>query len=120
MEKILIIEDDADTLELMEIILRDQGYIVIKVKREISIEEIAGIKPDLVILDFMLPFGLGTEICLELKTNEETKTIPVIMYSANNSVEGLAKNNGADAYMAKPFDVEHLIGLVSRLLGRAS
>jgi len=116
MKKILIVEDDVDTLDLMETILHEQGYAVIKVKREIVIAEIAGIKPDLVIIDYMLPFGLGTEICSAIKSNETTKGIPVVMYSANNKIRDLAKQNGADAYIPKPFDLEQLIGLVNRFV----
>lgn len=116
MKKILIVEDDVDTLDLMEIILHDQGYAVIKVRREITIKEIAGIKPDLAILDYRLPFGLGTEICSAIKMNEATKDIPVIMYSANNGIEELAKKNGADGYFSKPFDLECLVTLVGSFI----
>ncbi|MDO3628589.1 response regulator transcription factor [Mucilaginibacter sp. BT774] len=116
MKKILIVEDDVDTLDLMETILHGQGYAVIKVKREITIREIGGIHPDLVILDFMLPFGPGTDICAAIKSNEMTKDIPVIMYSASSGIGELAGENGADAYLDKPFDVQELIEMVNRLV----
>src|ERR1700761_2197733 len=116
MKKILIVEDDADTLDLMEAVLQQQGYAVIKVKREITWEEIAGIKPDLAIIDYMLPFGLGTEICLQIKSHDQTKSTPVLMYSANNGIEALARKNGADAYIPKPFDLENLNAIIGQLL----
>ena len=116
MKKIIIVEDDPDTLDLMEIILRDCNYIVIKVNREISVKEIYSIKPDLIIIDFLLPFGLGTELCLNIKSNHHTKEIPVLMYSANNDIEKLAKDNGADAYIAKPFDIDDMVHLVEKTI----
>lgn len=116
MKKILILEDDVDTLDLMEFILNDNGYIVIKVNRDISVKEVAAIKPELVIIDFLLTFGLGTELCKNIKSDERTQYIPVIIYSANSGVKQLAIDNGANAYLDKPFDVDDLLRLVDRTI----
>lgn len=112
MKKILLVEDDIDTLELVEFILRDNGYAVIKANRKVSIKEIIGLKPDLAILDFLLPYGLGTELCLEIKNNLLTRNTPVIIYSANTNLEKLAGDSHADAYLEKPFDIDQLLQLV--------
>ena len=67
MARILIVEDDPDILDLIEAILRQEGYAVIRINRPVAVKEITGIKPDLVILDYLLPFGLGSDLCLEIK-----------------------------------------------------
>ena len=117
MKKILLVEDDVDTLELVELVLQNNGYAVIKAKREVSLEEIIGVKPDLALLDFMLPFGLGTDLCLSIKNNPLTREIPVILYSASSNLKALAKGCHADAYLEKPFDLEELIKLIGQLIG---
>ena len=112
MKKVLLVEDDVDTLELVELILRSNGYAVIKANREVSIKEIIGLRPDLAILDYLLPYGLGTELCLEIKNNPLTKYFPVILYSANTDLKKLAGESHADAYLEKPFDIAQLVKLV--------
>ena len=114
MKKILIVEDDVDTIDMVELILREAGYAVIKINREVPFKEITGINPNLIILDYLLPFGLGTDLCLQLKTNELTKHYPIILYSASNILEKLAKESHADAYIAKPFDLGDFITLVNK------
>ena len=115
MKKILIVEDDIDILELVELLLQGNGYAVIKVNRQISIKEVAGINPQLVIIDYLLPYGLGSELCLQLKSDKSTNHIPVILYSASSKLQILAKASCADGYIAKPFDINDLINMVNRL-----
>jgi DNA-binding response OmpR family regulator len=115
LKKVLIVEDDIDTIEIVEAILNRAGYAVIKINREITIREIAGIKPNLVILDYLLPYALGNELCLEIKANPKTESIPVILYSASNLAEGISRKCKADGFISKPFDLDHLVSLVDRL-----
>lgn len=110
-----MVEDDADPLDLVEMILRQNGFVVIKANREVSIREIAGIKPSLAIFDVLLPFGLGTEMCLAMKNDPMTSHIPVMLYSAGTNLRALAEASHADAYLAKPFDIEELIRLARQL-----
>ena len=93
LKKILIVEDDPDTLELIELILRQEGYAVIKINRPVPIKEVSGIRPDLVILDYLLPFGLGSDLCLEIKRNPVTRTIleTGAKYRAADLFRGLAR-----------------------------
>jgi two-component system phosphate regulon response regulator PhoB len=116
LKKILIIGDDADILDLVEVILRDNGYAVIKANRKVSINEIISLKPDLTIIDVILPFGLGTDLCFELKNNDLTKHLAVIIFSASSNIEKLALNSCADGYIAKPFEVDDFIRLVGRMV----
>ena len=116
MKKILLVEDDIDTLDLVELILNNEGYAVIKANREVSKKEIIGIRPNLVILDFLLSFGLGTDLCAQMKSNVVTKDIPVILYSASANIKELAYQCHADASLEKPFDIDHLVEMVSSLV----
>ena len=116
MKKIIIIEDDVDTLEVMEFILRDTGYAIIKANRLVSIKEIISITPHLAILDVMLPYGFGSDLCLEIKNDPKSKHIPVILYSASSNLKILAKESHADAYLAKPFDLDRLLEMVKETI----
>jgi DNA-binding response OmpR family regulator len=115
LKKILLIEDDIDTLELVELILRNEGYAVIKANRKVLVEEIIGLKPNLAILDFLLPYGLGTELCLQIKSNKVTQDLPVILYSANTNLKKLAADCHADACLEKPFDIDELVKMVATM-----
>ncbi len=115
MKKVLIVEDDDETIDVVEIILNRAGYAVIKINREITIKEIAGIKPNLVILDYLLPYTLGNELCQEIKDNPQTESIPVMLYSASILAEGISHKCKADGFISKPFDMDHFVSLVDRL-----
>jgi DNA-binding response OmpR family regulator len=115
LKKILLIEDDVDTIDMVEIMLQGAGYAVIKINRLIVLGEIAEINPDLIILDFLLPYFLGNELCAEIKSAPATKHIPVILYSASNILRKVAEECNADAYIPKPFDLDHFLNEVNRL-----
>jgi DNA-binding response OmpR family regulator len=115
LKKVLVLEDDTDTLDIVETILHDAGYAVIKVNREITLAEIRLIKPNLVIVDFFLPNRMGNEICNEIKKGPETKDIPVILYSASNLLQKMADECKADAFIPKPFDMNSFIDVVNRI-----
>ena len=108
-------EDDADTIDIVETILNAAGYAVIKINREITIKEIAGINPNLVILDYLMPHKLGNELCLSIKDDPKTGNIPVILYSASNLDERVVRECKADEFVSKPFDLDHLLSLVDRM-----
>jgi len=115
LKKIFIIEDDADTIDIIEFVLRDNGYAVIKANRQVPINEFIIISPNLIILDVRLPFALGSDICLELKSNPKTKHIPVILYSASNNLKTIAEKCLADAYIEKPFDLAKLLTIIANM-----
>lgn len=115
MKKILVVEDDADTLEVVEFALKDAGFAVIKINREISMAEIAGINPNLVLLDYLLPYAMGNELCSQIKCHPQTKHIPVILYSASSVGKRVADECGADGYIPKPFDLDQLVQMIGQL-----
>lgn len=116
MKRILIIEDDLEISSVLHDVFIDEGYDVIIYPNKNSIKGIIINRPDLVLLDNKLNDGFGHELCTEMKGNEMTKHIPVILISAYNDLEKLANKCGADAFLAKPFDLESLLSLVRQLL----
>jgi twitching motility two-component system response regulator PilG len=117
--KILIVEDEEHLLALESILLTTRGYEVKGVLDGPSaLESVASMKPDLILLDIMLPVMDGYEVCRQIKANEATCHIPIVMISAKDSAEDLVKGEqaGADGYITKPFKSLRVIETIQRLL----
>ncbi len=122
-KKILIVEDDRDISELVRYNLEREGYDVSALfEGGDAFDHALKRKPDLIILDLMLPGTDGMEICRLLKNEEGTKNIPVIMLTAKGEesdvVVGLQM--GADDYMTKPFSPKVLTARVKAILRRGA
>ena len=115
MKKLLIIENDRDTLDVLGVILEDNDFEVIQSQKKLSLQEIEQINPDVIVIDHLLDDGFGGELCLEIKSTFATKNIPVILYSASYKIEQLAKDNYADAFISKPFDLDNFLQIVNEL-----
>jgi CheY-like chemotaxis protein len=116
--KILVIDDDLGILEALDALLQEEGYRTeVSTKNgeyvEASIEREL---PDLIILDILLSGHDGREICKRLKSDERTRHIPVMLISAHIKGEASAMEAGADAFLAKPFDISDLLDKVAELL----
>jgi DNA-binding response OmpR family regulator len=111
-KNIVVIEDDRDILDMIQYILADEGYNVIGYDRLERLERIIEQQPSVILLDNRLATGYGDTLCLSLKSNDNTKHIPVIIVSASAGLEQIANNCKADAFLAKPFDLDALIKLV--------
>ncbi len=119
---ILIVEDDKDILELIVWHLNTEGYRVFAAGDGIKGYELAGReKPDLIILDLMLPSMDGLEICKRLKRSEAFEHVPVIMLTAKGEeVDRIVGFElGADDYMVKPFSPRELLLRIRAVLRRA-
>ena len=122
MAKILIVEDDAELLKIMALELAHEGFSVAQAAdgRE-GLEKISSEKPDLVLLDVMLPRLSGLEVLRKLRI-ELKSDIPIILVTARgetiDKVDGL--NSGADDYIAKPFKIEELLARMNAVLRRAN
>ncbi|MGB9716456.1 MAG: response regulator [Thermodesulfovibrionales bacterium] len=117
--KILIVDDAVDTVELLEKRFRSEGYDTEKAfNGEEGLKKVEEYNPDLIVLDVMMPKLDGYQVCQRLKTNENTKYIPVLMLTAKGEVENKVKGLeiGADDYLAKPFDYKELSARVRSLL----
>ena len=121
MANIFIVEDDSNIREIEMFALKNSGYLVEGFENAKDFfRRLAEKKPDLVLLDIMLPDIDGMEILSRIKNVPETKRIPVIMVTAKTTeidkVKGL--DSGADDYLTKPFGVMELISRVKALLRR--
>ena len=121
MNRILVIEDDPDIQNLIQFNLSAEGFDVETASDgQSGLDRAKKIKPDLVVLDLMLPLLNGIEVCKGLRNNEETRSTPVIMLTAKGEesdvVFGLGV--GADDYMIKPFSMKELVARIyTRLRG---
>ena len=117
--KILVVDDEADALQLMQFNLRNSGFKVLTARSgEEALTKTRAQLPDLIVLDLMLPGIDGLEICKLLKREEKTAAIPIVMVTAKateiDRVLGLEL--GADDYVTKPFSPRELVLRVTRLL----
>ncbi len=120
-QSIWLVEDDADIRELVRYHLERDGYAVVCEKTLAGMRaRLARARPDLLILDLMLPDGNGLDFCRELRSHEATAAIPVVMLTARDEdtdvVVGLEV--GADDYITKPFSPKILIARVRAVLRR--
>lgn len=111
---IIVFDDDQDILFLSDFILKEAGWKVYTFNNCMNIiEKVSTINPALILMDNWIPEHGGIAATQELKNSELTKHIPVIYFSANSLIEKLAKDAGADGYLAKPFEMNDLENIIS-------
>ncbi len=120
-ELILIVEDDKDIVKMLEYNLRKETFTTVSVNDGRKALDCAGKeKPDLIILDLMLPGMGGLEVCKELKKDAKTALIPIVMLTAksqeSDKIVGLEL--GADDYVTKPFSPRELVARIKAVLRR--
>jgi len=118
MEKcILIYDDDLEILAVTKIILEKHNYRVeTRTRCDDIIKEISEIKADLVFMDLWIPREGGESALNLMKGNESTQHIPVVLFSANDSIEEVCKRSNADGYLKKPFSINNLVQLVENII----
>ncbi len=119
-KRILIVDDEPDLLEMVQINLEMEGYeCIVAYDGFRALDRARKEKPDLIILDVMLPGLNGYKVCRLLKFDEKYKKIPIIMLTAEaqRADRLLGEATGADYYMTKPFDADKLLAKVKELLG---
>ena len=121
--KIFIVEDEADILELLQLKIENAGFITegFELAQQLR-NRISTGQPDLVILDLMLPDMDGMELCKVLKSDLATDKIPIIMLTARTDLEDKVRglDYGADDYITKPFDTGELIARIKAVLRRSA
>ncbi|MFC2061915.1 response regulator transcription factor [Elusimicrobiota bacterium] len=120
-QKILIVDDDVECLQLTRNILNSAGYSVIESKNGNSAIQFANEKePDLIILDWMLPDIPGIDVCKILRSDRKTKFVPIMMLTAKTRIkdEVTGLDTGADEYLTKPFRKDELLAHVKAILRR--
>jgi CheY-like chemotaxis protein len=116
---ILIVEDEPKNLKLTRDLLKISGYETIEaVDGKQGVEKAKSEKPNLILMDIMMPKMDGYSACREIKADQSTKNIPVVMLTAvgYDLNKKLAKQMGADGYVTKPFSRQQLIDAISPLL----
>ena len=116
--RILVVEDDPAIAQLLRLMLEDEGYEVSATRNPAEVVEAAVAPPDLVLLDLRLSGVDGGEICRRLKGRHATRNLPVVLVSADPHVATVADACGADAFLAKPFDLDDALALSGRLVRR--
>jgi DNA-binding response OmpR family regulator len=117
--RILIVEDQADVAQLIDVVLKGEGYTV-----AIARDGAQGLmlardwKPDLILMDIMLPGVDGGTLISRLRQEEETAELPIIAMSASRTLRDRTGELEADALLSKPFDVDALLVQVQFLLTR--
>ncbi|WP_158798175.1 response regulator transcription factor [Pedobacter sp. L105] len=117
-KKILAVDDDNDILDVIRIILEEEGYEVFTLANGKHVfDMVKENAPDLILLDVMLGGLDGRDICRALKEDQNYKNIPVVMISASHNLNNLLLMPGApDNFLAKPFDIDHLLAMVKAQL----
>jgi len=120
---VLVVEDEPAVVTMLRYNLEKQGFRVDEAGDGAeALTRIAETRPDLVLLDWMLPTLSGIEVCRQVRRNPNTRDLPVIMLTARaddqDAVRGL--NTGADDYITKPFSIEALLARMRALLRRAA
>ena len=121
--KILVVDDEIYIVHILDFSLGMEGYEVITaLDGDQAIEKARAEKPDLIVLDIMMPKLDGYETCKMLKADEATRDIPVILLSAKgrNVDQKIGFEVGADDYMTKPFSPRKLVERINAILGQAS
>ena len=120
-EKILIVDDDPDILDVLKITLEAEGYEVIEAHDgKEALDTIKRTNPDLLITDFKMPKMCGDELCSNLKDDILIQHMPIIMLTGKGEVTDKVHgiNAGADDYMVKPFEPQELVARVKMVLRR--
>ncbi|MBL7151281.1 MAG: response regulator [Candidatus Omnitrophica bacterium] len=118
-KRILLVDDEAQLVEMVKMRLEASGYEVLSAfDGQEALDKARKEKPDLIILDLMLPKIDGYKVCRMLKFDEKYKNIPIILFSARAQETDvkLGKEVGADAYITKPFDPPSLLEKIKELL----
>lgn len=119
MKTVLLVEDEENLVRIIETVLRDEGYDVRKTySAEEALDLCAAFSPDLVICDVKMGLMDGFEMVNKLKVLETTRNTPFVFLTAFDDLSSkkLGLGLGAAEYITKPFDVDHLIMVVKRIL----
>lgn len=113
--KVLIIEDDADCRDLITLILEDEYAVTTVVNGEEALEAIERDKPDIVLLDIMIPHVDGWEVLRRLRADDRYKDLPILAVTALASEESRQRaiREGVTDYVIKPFDPDELLEVIS-------
>jgi twitching motility two-component system response regulator PilH len=119
MSRILVVDDSSTYRQMISEVLAGQGHeIALAVNGADGLEKITSFRPDLVVLDVVMPEMNGYDVCRNLRKDPATQNLPVLMCSSKDEASDLywGKKQGASAYLVKPFDSAELLATVEQLL----
>lgn len=118
-KKILIVEDESDLVTILQILLSHSNFEVFSASDGDAGLSLANtVLPDIILLDIMMPGKDGFTLLRELKSNEETCDIPIIMVTARDRMGESCQLEGADSFIVKPFEYKDLEKNITELLSK--
>lgn len=120
MAKILIVDDEPNLVKLLKSILEGNGYdVIVACDGQDGLDKTYQEKPDLIILDVMLPKMDGYEVCKMLRSDAQSRDIPIIMLTGRTEAQDIrmGMDLGAVSYVQKPFNPDMLLGIIQGLAG---
>ena len=119
-KRVLIVEDEQDVAELVADVLDLEGYETSTALGEDALQRAIAFRPDVVLLDLMMPVVDGFEVARRLRRRDETRDIPIIVMTAMHDAPSRAAEVGTEYFLAKPFDIVELIGAVEQAEGMSA
>lgn len=114
---VLIIDDNEDLLEMLKVMFQFKGYVVSVKNNVTGVQELVSeIKPGVVVMDMLLSGADGRDISRRLKSDPSTAEVPILMISAMPNAAQACLDAGADYFVGKPFEMEHMMNTVARAL----
>jgi DNA-binding response OmpR family regulator len=115
--KIVVCDDELEILEIVKLILEDEGFEVLAVNNSLDVESVLEQEsPELLIIDLWMPALSGEQVITSLRSNERLRKTPVIVLSASSDGRQIAFAAGADDFIAKPFDIDNIINTIKKFL----
>jgi DNA-binding response OmpR family regulator len=115
-KEILILDDDQAIVEALTLMLEDAGYAVRMWQGRETVEDLLENVPGMLLLDIWLSGKDGRDLCRYLRSQPKTKHLPIILISANDAIGRIAREVGADDYLAKPFSMREVLAKVGKYL----
>lgn len=118
MARVLIVDDDTDLLDMVSMALSQYGFDISTLTSGAPLyKKVENFQPDIVLMDIFLGDADGRALCYELKDQPLYQQIPVILYSAGHVPRASVERARANAFLAKPFDIRHLVEKIKQLIG---
>ncbi|HEX8919608.1 MAG TPA: response regulator [Chloroflexota bacterium] len=112
--KILIVEDEPDVADLVADVLQMEGYSSHICTGETALDDALRFRPDLVLLDLMMPVVDGFEVARRLRANQQTHDLTIVVMTAMHDAASRAQEVGTPYFIAKPFDIAELLRIVNK------
>jgi two-component system phosphate regulon response regulator PhoB len=116
-KRVLVVEDERDVADLVVDVLDLEGYESRIASGETALVEAVEFRPNVVLLDLMMPGIDGFEVARQLHARDDTRSLPIVVMTAMHDAPGRAREVGAQGVIAKPFDIVELIRVVQSVTG---